>query len=108
MTSRDPRAALDALYDEYSQRATAIRRDLGLQRNADFAEQAVERQNDEVLEALLAEAEAGMRQVGMARLRLADGCYGVCQRCGEVIEPARLQALPAAEFCLSCADRAGV
>ena len=41
-------------------------------------------------------------------LRLADGCYGVCQRCGEVIEPARLQALPAAEFCLSCADRAGV
>ena len=57
---------------------------------------------------LLAEAEAGMRQVGMARLRLADGCYGVCQRCGEVIEPARLQALPAAEFCLSCADRAGV
>ena len=21
---------------------------------------------------------------GMARLRLADGCYGVCQRCGEV------------------------
>ena len=108
MTSRDPRAALDALYDEYSRRATAIRRDLGLQRNADFAEQAVERQNDEVLEALLAEVEAGMRQVGMARLRLADGCYGVCQRCCELIEPARLQALPAAEFCLSCADRAGV
>ena len=107
MTSRDPRAALDALYDEYSRRANAIRRDLGLQRNADFAEQAVERQNDEALQALLAEAEAGMRQIGLARLRLADGSYGICQRCGEAIEPARLQALPAAEYCLACADRVG-
>jgi RNA polymerase-binding transcription factor DksA len=107
MTALDPRAALDALYDEYSRRANAIRRDLGLQRNADFAEQAVERQNDEVLQALLAEAEAGMRQIGLARLRLADGSYGICQRCGEAIEPARLQALPAAEYSLACADRVG-
>ncbi|MDX5371793.1 MAG: TraR/DksA C4-type zinc finger protein [Pseudomonadaceae bacterium] len=105
--SFDPKPALDALYEQYSARANAIRHDLGLQRSADFAEQAGERQNDEVLQALLAEAEAGMRQVGLARLRLADGSYGRCQRCGEAIEPARLQALPAAEFCLACADRLG-
>jgi RNA polymerase-binding transcription factor DksA len=107
MSALDPHVALDALYREYSQRANAIRHDLGLQRNADFAEQAAERQNDEVLQALLAEAEAGMRQIGLARLRLADGSYGICQRCGEAIEPARLQALPAAEYCLACADRVG-
>ena len=71
MTSRDPRAALDALYDEYSRRATAIRRDLGLQRNADFAEQAVERQNDEVLEALLAEADRDTPGVLVRELYLA-------------------------------------
>lgn len=104
--SFNPKPALDALYEQYSQRANAIRHDLGLQRSADFAEQAGERQNDEVLNALLVEAEAGMRQVGLARLRLADGSYGLCQRCGELIEPARLQALPATEFCLGCADRA--
>lgn len=108
MTSFDPHAALDRLFDDYSRRANAIRHDLGLQRNADFAEQAVERQNDEVLHALLAEAEAGLRLVGLARLHLADGSYGQCQRCGEQIEPARLQALPAAEFCLACAERADV
>ncbi|MEO4047206.1 TraR/DksA family transcriptional regulator [Pseudomonas sp. CAU 1711] len=103
--SIDPKTALDALYEQYSKRANAIRHDLGLQRSADFAEQAGERQNDEVLNALLAEAEAGMRQVGLARLRLADGSYGLCQRCGEPIEAGRLQALPAAEFCLACADK---
>ncbi|WP_204310296.1 TraR/DksA C4-type zinc finger protein [Enterobacter cloacae] len=45
-----------------------------------------------------------MRQVGLARLRLAEGRYGYCERCGEAIEPARLAALPAAEYCLRCAD----
>lgn len=104
--SFDPKLALDALYADYSKRANSIRHDLGLQRSADFAEQAGERQNDEVLNALLLEAEGGMRLVGLARLRLADGSYGLCQRCGEAIEPARLQALPTAEFCLGCADQA--
>ncbi len=105
MSAFDPRAALDALLAEYSARAKSIRQDLGRSHSADFAEQALQRQNDEVLEALLAEAEVAMRQVGMAKLRLEDGSYGDCLRCGEAIEPARLQALPAAEFCLKCADR---
>lgn len=105
MTTFDPRIALDQLFAEYHQRASAIRRDLGLPHQADFAEQAQERQNDEVLEALLVEAEAGLRQVGLARLRLAEGRYGECQRCGEPIGQARLQVLPAAEFCLACADQ---
>lgn len=107
MSTFDPAAALEQLLAEYSQRAAAIRRDLAQAHAADFAEQAVERQNDEVLDALLAEAEAGMRLVGLARLRLAEGRYGLCQRCGEAISPARLQALPAAEYCLNCADQAG-
>ncbi len=100
----DPATALETLATEYAARAAAIRRDLARSHSPDFAEQAVQRQNDEVLEGLLAEAEAGMRQVGLARLRLAEGRYGYCERCGEAIEPARLAALPAAEYCLRCAD----
>lgn len=104
MSLFDPAAALDSLLAQYSARAQAIREDLGRARNADFAEQASERQNDEVLQALLNEAEAELRLVGMAKLRLENGTYGNCLRCGEAIEPARLAALPAAERCLRCAD----
>jgi hypothetical protein len=39
---------------------------------------------------MLAEAEAGMRQVELAKRRLAEGRYGVCQCCAEAINPARL------------------
>jgi RNA polymerase-binding transcription factor DksA len=104
MSAFDPHAALHTLLNEYSARANAIRQDLARTHSADFAEQAQQRQNDEVLEALLAEAEAALRQVGLARLRLVEGRYGLCLRCGEAISPARLQAMPAAEFCLACAD----
>ncbi|ALS14651.1 conjugal transfer protein TraR [Pseudomonas aeruginosa] len=83
MSAFDPAAALETLATEYAARAAAIRRDLARSHSPDFAEQAVQRQNDEVLEGLLAEAEAGMRQVGLARLRLAEGRYGYCERCGE-------------------------
>lgn len=104
MSAFDPQAALDVLLAEYSARASAIRQDLARSHSPDFAEQALQRQNDEVLEALLAEAEKGLRQVGMAKLRLDEGTYGDCLRCGEPIELARLQVLPAAEYCLACAD----
>jgi len=104
MTAFDPHGALYNLLNEYRARANAIHQDLTRSHSADFAEQAQQRQNDEVLEALLAEAEEGLHQVGLAKLRLAEGNYGICLKCGEPIEPARLQVLPIATHCLACAD----
>ena len=104
MPAFDPHIALYTLVNEYSARANAIRQDLARLHSAGFAEQAQQRQNDDVLQALLAEAETGLRQVGLAKLRLAEGRYGLCLRCGEAISAARLQAMPAAECCLACAD----
>ena len=36
-------------------------------------------------------------------LRLAQkGTYGICERCGEKIDPARLEALPHTTLCVKC------
>ena len=105
MTIFDPRSCLASMAAEYAARANAIRQDLRRSHSPDFAEQAQQRQNEEVLEALLAEAEVAQRQVAHAQERLAAGQYGQCLRCAEAIAPARLQAMPMAEFCLACADR---
>lgn len=102
-----PHERLRQLADEYRTRADAIRRDLASQRDPDFAEQAQERQNDDVLRALLLEAEEGLRDVNRALGRLEEGRYGDCTRCGEPIGEARLQALPMAEKCVRCADLEG-
>jgi RNA polymerase-binding transcription factor DksA len=105
MTQFDPDVTLQSLSSEYLQRAAALRRDLAREHDHDWAEQAQERQNDDVLRSLLIETEEELRLVGLARQRLAQGSYGECVRCGEPIEPARLRVKPAAECCLSCANR---
>jgi len=34
--------------------------------------------------------------------KFEDGSYGVCDICGQPIDPARLEALPQANLCLTC------
>jgi RNA polymerase-binding protein DksA len=70
----------------------------------DFAEQAVELENQEVLEALDGDARAELRRIQQALARLDDGSYGECARCGEDINPDRLAALPTATLCIRCAS----
>jgi len=44
--------------------------------------------------------------IDAALARLTANTYGVCTRGGEAIAPARLEAKPAAELCIACAQAA--
>ncbi len=44
-----------------------------------------------------------MQQLSAALERLAAGDYGACVRCGEPIEPRRLELDPAVPTCIGCA-----
>ncbi len=74
---------------------------------ADFAEQAVELENNETMLALEDELSEQEREVERALARLDQGTYGTCVECAEKIAPERLQALPAAALCFDCADARG-
>jgi DnaK suppressor protein len=71
---------------------------------ADFAEQATQRENDEVVDRLRETTKVELGKVTAALRRLADGSYGQCERCGSPIEEGRLRALPHTSVCLSCVD----
>ena len=71
----------------------------------DFAEQVVQRENDDVLEALDDEAKQIVQQIDNALLRIKSGDFGICQSCGEDIPQARLEVLPYAAYCVSCAEK---
>lgn len=47
-----------------------------------------------------------LRQVRHALARCADGTYGLCEDCGQVIGTARLLARPEARLCIACQTRA--
>jgi len=39
--------------------------------------------------------------------RISRGTYGVCERCGELIDPDRLSVLPDTKLCIRCARSGG-
>lgn len=73
----------------------------------DFEEQAIERQNEEVVEALDAAARHELTQIAAALSRLDQGEYGICAHCGEDIPVERLRAVPYADRCVNCAALSG-
>jgi DnaK suppressor protein len=55
--------------------------------------------------ALLAQVRHHVVEVDAALVRVESGTYGVCEGCGADIGEARLDALPAARLCITCAAR---
>ncbi len=46
-----------------------------------------------------------MAEVEHALRKFEEETYGLCDSCGQSIDPARLEALPEANLCLSCKTR---
>lgn len=54
--------------------------------------------------ALLQQARDRLAALDDALRRVDDDTYGRCGRCGQQIGPERLEALPAARLCITCAS----
>lgn len=45
-----------------------------------------------------------MHEIEDALARLAEGVYGECESCGDLIPPKRLKAYPTARLCVTCKE----
>lgn len=72
----------------------------------DFAEQATQNENDEVMDYLGNAARTEIEMIKQAIGRIDNGQYGICQVCGEPISKERLEALPYSNMCINCASKA--
>lgn len=100
------RQKLNARFADLTQRAERASEDAShrnLPLSADFSEQAVEQENDEVLNAIADESLAEAAQIKAALLRIDTGAYGLCEQCNEWIKTERLAAVPYAIHCSVCA-----
>ena len=101
------RARLLSRRDELLQRVNRVASDMRRDTeplSADAPDQAIQRENDDVLLSIGAAAKVELAQLDAALQRLADGRYGICQSCGEEISAARLESIPYASRCTRCAD----
>src|SRR5438045_4050954 len=93
------RAGFEAehLHDETEDDSTSELSHLA-QHSADVASETFEREKDF---SILEQVEAELADVDRALRRLDDGTYGTCEACGDPIGDDRLEALPAARFCVT-------
>jgi RNA polymerase-binding protein DksA len=102
-TAAGPRAALSAERERLSNELAAM----GLDRSsfdegfADSGQVTAERGE---VEALVGSLRDTLNDIEDALRKIDDGTYGVCEQCGGPIGEARLEAMPAARLCISCAS----
>ncbi len=94
---------LNAKKDELEERLERVDASLRKTHAKDWSEQAQERENDEVVEALGSNIRVELHQINEALARVDNGEYGTCAVCDGPIRVARLEALPYTDRCHSCA-----
>ncbi len=72
---------------------------------SDFSEQATERENEEVIDALGEASRRELAQINQTLAHIDAGDYGICAGCGCEIPEARLKALPHTIYCVACAEK---
>jgi RNA polymerase-binding transcription factor DksA len=70
------------------------------QHSGDLGSETFEREKDAGLQEML---EVELIQVDEALRKLDQGTYGLCEMCGRKIDDRRLDKLPAAILCITCA-----
>ncbi len=101
-----PKSLLESQLAELEARLGRIAEDLAEPLDRDSDEAAIEKEDDENLEAQGSLISKEIASVKRALERIRDGSYGICVRCGSEIAPARLAARPEAALCIECARKA--
>lgn len=96
------RAGLVARLDQLAAQVERLESQQRVPLDDDSGEQAIEREDDETIDAQQSAAAAEMKAVRLAIARLDAGHYGLCTACGIPIDAARLEAVPHAAHCIEC------
>ena len=76
----------------------------GLEYDSNFADTSQVTAERGETEALVTELRSSLREIEHALEKIEAGTYGVCERCGQPISAARLEAMPATPMCIACAS----
>lgn len=71
----------------------------------DFADSATDTFDRERIYALESTVQGMLRMVEDALRKVEQGTYGICETCGQPINPERLEAIPYARLCITCKER---
>jgi DnaK suppressor protein len=105
--------ATSALREDLEGQRASLRRELeelgygseGLSYDPNFADSSQVTAERGETEALAVRLTNNLVDVEHAIAKFDAGTYGVCESCHQEIAPARLEAMPAARYCIACAAK---
>ncbi len=89
-----------SLHAQLSELGYGAAGDTGLNYDSNFADSSQVTAERGEAERLATELQESLEEVEAALTRLEAGHYGICEVCGKPIGEARLEARPAARFCI--------
>ena len=95
---------LKAKKEELTDRLGRVEASLRKTHAKDWGEQALERENEEVVEALESNIRVELDQINEALGRVDKDEYGICTGCDGPVGGERLEALPYTDRCYNCAS----
>jgi RNA polymerase-binding transcription factor DksA len=106
-TTADLRAQLEAERDSLTSQLSELGfGDAGgLAYDPNFADSSQVTAERGEAEALASNLKDQLLEVLHALNKMEQGTYGACEGCGQPIAPARLEAFPAARYCIECASK---
>ena len=97
------RAALNAERERVTNELETIGIDSGAN-DSGFADSGQVTAERGEVDALVGSLRDTLSDIDDALAKIDDGSYGVCEQCGNAIGDARLEAMPAARLCITCAS----
>ncbi len=94
---------LEKKLTELLDRAAEIEKKLSDPGDKDWAENAIEMEDDEVRIGIGELTKQEIQEVESALQRIKSGDYGICTVCGQQIAKARIDLLPHTLTCVKCA-----
>lgn len=104
-TFKDTLVAKHSELSRYLAPKSSVREGLTVEHQADELDNIQSRQQREDSMDFIRRSQSTMVRVKSALGRMESGEYGICLSCDEQIGPARLKAIPWAEYCISCQEK---
>ncbi len=105
VVSTEMRVALEAERAELLAELSGVGDKAGDHYDANFADSSQVTAERGEAEALASKLRATLADVERALAKLDEGTYGLCEQCGKPIGEDRLEAMPTARRCISCASK---